>query len=338
MTEQLTDQVAEGVHRIALPLPLDDLKSINAYAFESSAGLILVDPGWATVATECVLTAALAELGYGLRDVRTMIATHGHWDHYTQAVVLRDEYGGAVLLGAEERHSLDAFATLTRPQPRQVELLRAAGGPALAECIATLAYADHEKDIALGDPDGWLHDGDVLEFGDRTLTIHGTPGHTRGHVMIADEATGVMVTGDHILPRITPSIGLEREPEDVPLRSFLSSLRAMLELPDARMLPAHGSVSPSVHSRGALDWGLVNRVVPDADLLDTALEQARFLATRSITATREAKRLLAASMSSTHREQLSTELEAMLVCGAAQDARVGIWSFVERRRPVFTDR
>lgn len=88
----------------------------------------------------------------------------------------------------------------------------------------------------------------------------------------------------------------------------------------------------------ALDWGLVNRVVPDADLLDTALDQARFFTTRSITATRQAKRLLAASMSSTHREQLSTELEAMLVCGAAQDARVGIRSFVERRRPVFTDR
>ncbi len=88
----------------------------------------------------------------------------------------------------------------------------------------------------------------------------------------------------------------------------------------------------------ALEWGLVNRVVPDAALLNAAFERARFFATRSITATRQSKRLLAESMASTHREQLEAELEAMLVCGAAQDAQVGIRSFVTQRQATFTDR
>lgn len=249
MTVPLTEQLADGIHRIPLALPLDDLKVINAYAFESSHGLILVDPGWATAETERTLTAALAELDYTMHDVTKIIATHAHWDHYTQAVGLRDEHGTKVYLGAGERHSLDAFATLTGPYPRQVELLREAGAPELAEYIDTLSYQEHEIGLPLGEPDAWMHDGDIFDLGDRTLTVHEMPGHTRGHMVIADAAAGVMITGDHILPRITPSIGFEREPEALPLRSFLSSLRATLELPDARMLPAHGPVSDSVHDR-----------------------------------------------------------------------------------------
>lgn len=249
MTQPLTEKITDGVHRIPLALPLDDLKVINAYAFESADGLVLIDPGWATSETERTLTHAVIELGYTLRDITTIIATHAHWDHYTQAVGLRDDYGCRLHLGAGERYSLDAFATLTGPYPRQVELLRAAGARDLADYIDTLPYQEHEIGLPLGHPDVWMHDGDIFDLGDRTLTVHEVPGHTRGHMIIADETAGVMVTGDHILPRITPSIGFEREPEAMPLGSFLSSLRATLELPDARMLPAHGPMADSVHDR-----------------------------------------------------------------------------------------
>ena len=228
MTQPLTDRIADGIHRIPLALPLDDLKVINAYAFESFEGLVLVDPGWATPETERTLAAALRELGYTFRDVTKIIATHSHWDHYTQAIGLRDEFGARVYLGADERYSVDAFATLSGPYPRQVELLRAAGAPELAQSIETMAYRAHEIGLPLGAPDVWMHDGDVFDLGDRMLTVHETPGHTRGHVVISDATAGVMITGDHILPRITPSIGFEREPEAMPLGSFLSSLRATL--------------------------------------------------------------------------------------------------------------
>ncbi|MFD6894701.1 enoyl-CoA hydratase/isomerase family protein [Rhodococcus sp. NPDC060086] len=88
----------------------------------------------------------------------------------------------------------------------------------------------------------------------------------------------------------------------------------------------------------ALEWNLVNRVVPDTEVLDTALERARWFATRSITATRESKQLLSAATSSTHREQLAAELDAMIVCGSSSDARAGIKAFVEHQAPVFSDR
>ncbi len=76
-----------------------------------------------------------------------------------------------------------------------------------------------------------------------------TPGHTSGHVVFHDLAAGVLFAGDHVLPRITPSIGLEPHSVGLPLANYLESLRLVRSRPDARLLPAHGPVTDSVHAR-----------------------------------------------------------------------------------------
>lgn len=232
--------VAPGysVVRIPLPLPLPDLKVVNAYAIGTQDGVTLIDPGWASTESEAVLVAALASMGYTPSDVRRILVTHAHWDHYTQAVKWRDELGAELLLGAEERHTIEAFDARAGIHPNQVPVLIRAGAPALARAVAALQWEPYERDTPFAAPDRWLRDGDVIDAGGVSITVHATPGHTRGHMVyqIADMA----VTGDHLLPRITPSIGFERAPERLPLRSFLRSLQLFLHLPDARMLPAHG--------------------------------------------------------------------------------------------------
>jgi glyoxylase-like metal-dependent hydrolase (beta-lactamase superfamily II) len=74
-------------------------------------------------------------------------------------------------------------------------------------------------------------------------------GHTRGHVVFVDAGRDVMFAGDHVLPRITPSIGFEQQPAELPLGAYLDSLKLVRGLPDRRLLPAHGPVTPSVHAR-----------------------------------------------------------------------------------------
>lgn len=88
----------------------------------------------------------------------------------------------------------------------------------------------------------------------------------------------------------------------------------------------------------ALEWGLVNRVVPEEDLLECGLDQARRYSSRSITAIRQLKRLLTSSTSSSYAEQLNAELDAMINCSTTSDARIGIRSFVHRTAATFTDR
>jgi glyoxylase-like metal-dependent hydrolase (beta-lactamase superfamily II) len=59
-------------------------------------------------------------------------------------------------------------------------------------------------------PDEWLLPGPRTVLADRELDVVPTPGHTTGHVVFDDAAAGLMFTGDHVLPHITPSIGFQR--------------------------------------------------------------------------------------------------------------------------------
>ena len=76
-----------------------------------------------------------------------------------------------------------------------------------------------------------------------------TPGHTQGHVVFADVERALLFAGDHVLPRITPSVGFEAAFAKQPLGDYLRSLRLMLQMPDMRLLPAHGAVTESTHAR-----------------------------------------------------------------------------------------
>jgi glyoxylase-like metal-dependent hydrolase (beta-lactamase superfamily II) len=277
--EEGAHPVAPGVHRIPLPLPSDALRAVNVYAVEGAGGLTLIDSGWALANARDQLERSLALLGAGLRDVRKFLVTHLHRDHYTQAIEIRRLFGTPVALGAEEKHSIDRLISADfRPLGAQLTMLQAAGAAEVAARLSELTLPDVASPgdqpidvpgdqfgapghpqlrpgstfaVALGyeAPDEWIAAGQEFDLGTRTLTAIHTPGHTRGHVVFADTAAGLLFAGDHVLPHITPSIGFEESPSDLPLRDYLQSLSIVRQLPDMRLLPAHGPVSPSTHAR-----------------------------------------------------------------------------------------
>ncbi|GGN19974.1 MBL fold metallo-hydrolase [Streptomyces fuscichromogenes] len=248
-TEPGAHPVVGGVYRIPLGLPLDGLTAVNVYVIEDAGGLVLIDSGWARPETEKALGEAVQSLGHRLEDIDQIIVTHAHWDHYTQALALRESLGSRVRVGWEERHTIEAFDLADGVWPRQVVLLRECGAPELAARVAAVPVGQSDRDMPFGPPDGWLRDGERIALTDRHLDIRATPGHTRGHVVIGDPVGGLLFSGDHVLPHITPSLGFERSPEKYPLRSYLASLRLMRQSPDALLLPAHGPVTRSVHTR-----------------------------------------------------------------------------------------
>lgn len=242
-------EVAAGVFRIPLPLPMDALRAVNVYAVRDGAGLVLVDSGWALDAARDALAAALAALDCGFADVRRFLVTHVHRDHYTLAVALRREFGTRVSLGRGEAGTLAAVRD-SRQAPWAVfaGLLRRGGADALAAGLEAGGAATTDLEN-WADPDDWLDAPGEIRLSDRTWQLHPTPGHTRGHVVFVDPVLDVMFAGDHVLPRITPSIGFEQLPAELPLGDYLDSLRLVAALPDRRLLPAHGPVAPSVHAR-----------------------------------------------------------------------------------------
>ena len=238
--------VGAGVYRIPLPLPMDALRAVNVYAIADGEQVVLVDSGWAIAESEELLVKALDGIGYGPDDVREFLVTHVHRDHYSQAIAIRRVYGSRVALGEHERPSLEAIreAIRTGTPPAHPELIRAGAPSGLVRSDRGRVSAD-EWEL----PDIWLHAGVTLPLRTRALRVVATPGHTRGHVVFYDEDAGALFAGDHVLPHITPSIGLETPYAQSPLRDYLDSLRLVRSLPDARLLPAHGPDAPSVHAR-----------------------------------------------------------------------------------------
>ena len=242
--------VAPGVHRVPLPLPTDGLRAVNVYVIAGDGGLVLIDSGWALEVARRDLTSALAALGAGLGDIRSFLVTHVHRDHYTLAVQLRREFGGTVSLGLGERQAIAVLSGGTaEPFAPQLAELRASGADALIGNLADTARALPGGATDWEEPDKWLTPYEEIGVAGRALTVIPTPGHTRGHVVFRDAAAGLLFAGDHVLPHITPSIGFEVVPSRQPLHDFLQSLRLVRSLPDMRLLPAHGPVAPSAHTR-----------------------------------------------------------------------------------------
>lgn len=243
-------KVAEGIHRIPLPLPSDVLKAVNVYVIESDDGLLLIDGGWAIEASRNVLERGLRQLGAGFSHIGRFLVTHVHRDHYSMAAQLGGEYGADVGLGADEKPALDLLNDNTRPRTETpfFASLVAAGA-------AEIAAQWNEVELAVPNqsvwryPDTWFEGDHAIPVGARTLEAVHTPGHTAGHYVFADRSAGLMFSGDHVLPTITPSIGFTMPPAPDPLGDFMASLIKVRALPDLTVLPAHGPVAPSTHVR-----------------------------------------------------------------------------------------
>jgi len=243
--------VAPGVHRIPLPLPNDGLRAVNVYAIESGDDLVLVDAGWALAETGGLLDAALDRIGRHSAEITRCLVTHVHRDHYTMAVILRRRFGTHVALGIGDRPSLTVASEAGRENMTEhVRRMKRAGAePVIRALRAAFGTAPPERDDLWEMPDEWLKDQVTIKLGGRELRAVATPGHTQGHTVFADLAHNLLFAGDHVLPRITPSVGFEAVMGELPLGDYLRSLRLMLDLPDMRLLPAHGPVTDTTHAR-----------------------------------------------------------------------------------------
>ena len=238
------EQVLDGVFRIPLPLPNDGLRAVNVYAISDGDGLVLIDAGWALEESQRQLEQSLDEIEFKIGDIREFLVTHMHRDHYDGALAMRALIGTGVRIGLGEKASIeDGYGNSSMR-----ERIRRTGAAELIAQEPPDRDLRHTGIFKIEAPDSYLTPG-MISLQSRELEVVETPGHTQGHVVFHDHAAVALFAGDHVLPRITPSIGLEPKAGSLPLQNYLDSLRLMLVRPDARLLPAHGPVAPSVHAR-----------------------------------------------------------------------------------------
>ncbi|MYQ30434.1 MBL fold metallo-hydrolase [Streptomyces sp. SID4956] len=239
------ERLTGGMWSVPVPIPDNPLRYTLCYLVPGDGGLVVVDPGWDTDAGWDALLAGLRAAGAALSDVSGIVAMHVHPDHHGLSERLREQSGAWIAMHPAERDSLPQRAGLAQPGARRESLrrgLRRWGVPeeAVKDLLSPFdeRSADH-RPFTMAEPDVLLEDGDAVPLPGRRLHAVWTPGHTPGHLCLREPDAGLLLTGDHVLPRITPNIGLSRAPDDAPLTRFLESLERTAAFDDHDALPAH---------------------------------------------------------------------------------------------------
>ena len=234
------EQVRPGLWSIPVPMPNSSLRYVFVYVFETSRGAYLVDVGWNTDDAYNALVSGLHRAGFAITDVAGVMVTHIHPDHYGLAGRVREASGAWVSL-----HPADAALIHDRyDEPddllvRVAAMLRRMGAPEDEVATLTNSSMPVRSLVDFAVPDVLLEDGDKPEIPGWDLTAIWTPGHSPGHLCFWEDTRRLMLSGDHVLPRITPNVSFNPQAGLDPLGDFLASLTKLETYDPDEVLPAH---------------------------------------------------------------------------------------------------
>lgn len=234
------ESLGRGLWSVPVPMPQSSLRYVLVYLLELDDGVAMIDAGWDTEEAWDALNAGLGKAGYEVSDVKSVLVTHIHPDHYGLAGRVREESGAWIALHPADAEILpqrymQMDGLLTRMQRHLLE----SGVPAVSLETMRGASMPVRGFVNAVFPDVLLEDGDRPEVPGWNLTAVWTPGHSPGHLCFYDSERRALLSGDHVLPRITPNISLHPQQTANPLADFLDALDKVAALEVDEVLPAH---------------------------------------------------------------------------------------------------
>jgi glyoxylase-like metal-dependent hydrolase (beta-lactamase superfamily II) len=235
------ERVRPGLWSIPVPIPNNPLRYVLVYALELDNGVAIIDTGWSTDEAWSALQDGLRHAGYAIGDVRAALITHIHPDHYGLAGRVREASGAWVGLHPADaarvpaRYGMDIDALLSQMR----SLLVQCGVPVDVLEELTAASMGIREFVALAQPDVLFEDRGRLDIAGWDLVTLHTPGHSPGHVCFYERDLRLLISGDHVLPRISPNISVHAQQQGNPLAEFLDALALVRALDVDEVLPAH---------------------------------------------------------------------------------------------------
>jgi glyoxylase-like metal-dependent hydrolase (beta-lactamase superfamily II) len=234
-----------GVTRVPLPIGIHGIDSVNMYVLADGEKVTLVDCGvWRAEAADNglpELERGLNQAGYALRDVSRVVVTHAHIDHYGLAGRLMELSGAELWMHAMTDLDCEKYRHPDTAVARRRDMLADHGLPepelsSLASSLETwLPYL-----YSVVEASRRLHGGETIPIGGRDWEVVHTPGHSYGHVCLYSADADAVLSGDHLLPGVTPPVTFERGFDADPLRSYLDSLDRIARYDPQTVLPGHG--------------------------------------------------------------------------------------------------
>ena len=217
-----------GVWSLPQPLP-GPLVYVVVYAVEVDDGVVLVDAGWDRAAGLAGLDRSLATFGAHVADVRGVVFTHSHHDHYAIGDVVRDASGAWLALHEGERTELSPDLDVLERYFGDLGL----PGDERGEAIDAALWMWRNRPSF--EPDRRLRDGELVAG----LRVLHTPGHAPGHICLVAAERGVVFSGDHVLSRTTPNVSIFAATAGSPLDDYVQSLGTTRALDGLLALPGH---------------------------------------------------------------------------------------------------
>lgn len=213
----LTQEIAPGVHLTVEPAVHDFFRA-NLYTVPGRDRDLQVDFGVGVAP----LAATLPLTG---RPVLA-VATHAHVDHV----------GGFHEFATRAGHAAEAatFVTMDEPGTLASWFGKDRAGPSLAHLPAP-GFRLADWTLRPAPLTETLSEGDVIDLGDRRLTVLHLPGHSPGSIGLLDEVAGLLIAGDAIYPG-----GLVDDTPGADIPAYLATMDRLRRLDCARVLGGHG--------------------------------------------------------------------------------------------------
>ncbi len=233
------ERVLPGLWRLRLPLPWPGVPHCNAWAIASGSGIVLVDTGMHQPGSMAQLERAMEQVNLRVEHVRLIACTHAHSDHWGQAAPIRDRAGCEFWMHPNHEHATRNAEDPEGALERRLEVGRQSG----VSPDALQRYAERYKEVPSGiaqviEPDRALVGGVEIETDLGTWTVYETPGHAPSHVCLYQAERRVLISGDHVLGRISLYYDYGWTPD--PVGEFLASLDVVDRLGARLCLSGHG--------------------------------------------------------------------------------------------------
>ncbi|WP_376794242.1 MBL fold metallo-hydrolase [Thermogemmatispora sp.] len=248
------EEVVSGVWKITLPIPFP-LRTVNIYALVGRDGWALVDAAMGTPEARAVLAEGLERAGLRLQELRALVLSHHHPDHIGLSAELQEQSGATVYMHPIDAAIMQAMwhgghgeqgghSAQQRSFTQANQFFRPHGMPPLEPVVSSQLppeVVNFVIRVPTREAITCVEDGEEITLVGERYRVIWTPGHSDGHIVLFRERDGLLLAADHVLPRITPNIGLYSEYNRAnPLGDYIQSLEKVRHLPASLVLPGHG--------------------------------------------------------------------------------------------------
>jgi glyoxylase-like metal-dependent hydrolase (beta-lactamase superfamily II) len=235
-------EVFPGIRWLKLPITMENagIDYINTYLIEDRKGFLLIDPGWNTDESFSMLHNRLIKSGHDFQSIKQIVITHIHPDHYGMAGRIRELSGATIAMHHIEKDFIEPRYVKMEQLLHQTDRMMVANGvPEDEITVLRDASLDVINYVVPAQPDKVLHNGDTITAGVFKFKVLWTPGHSSGHICLYEPEKKVLISGDHILPKITPNVSVNPQSIENPLGRYLQSLEEIKQLDIELTLPGH---------------------------------------------------------------------------------------------------